>query len=339
VTAARDLRLKSHRFREEREADWRRLEALLARGEGGILRKLDEEEIVQLTILYRAALSSLSVARATSLDQGLTDYLESLCGRAYFFVYGARSTLLQRVRRFFSTEWPVAAQALWRETLVATFLTALGAVVAWILVAHDPDWYYAILPEAYAQGRDPAATTAYLKSTIYADKADRKFLAAGATFLFTHNAGLSIFSFALGFAFCLPTALLMIANGLNIGAMVELFASHGLGVQFVGWLAIHGVTELWAVMLAGAAGFRLGLAVVFPGDLTRVAAAGKAGRQGAILIVGSVLMLFVAGMLEGVARQLVTLDWARYLIAALTAVLWSVYLYFPRAAPKGPTHG
>ena len=57
-------------------------------------------------MLYRAALSSLSVARATSLDQALIDYLEALCARAYFFVYGARTTLGGRIARFFRHDWP-----------------------------------------------------------------------------------------------------------------------------------------------------------------------------------------------------------------------------------------
>ena len=337
---ARDLQLKSHRFRTEREADWRALEGLLRRAEGGILRKLNEDEIVNLTVLYRSALSSLSVARATSLDQGLTDYLESLCARAYFFVYGTRTTFLQRLSRFFSYDWPTAAQNLWRETLVSGGLTILGAVVAWLLVAQDPDWFYAFLPSMFADGRDPSASTASLKSTLYATKADRKFLTLLATNLFRNNAGVAISAFALGFAFCVPTALLMLFNGLVLGAFLELFFSRGLGFNFVGWLSIHGVTVLLAVTLAGAAGFRVGLAVAFPGRQTRVAAAGAAGREGAVLIAGTVVMLFIAGLLEGIARQLVTNDWARYAIAGSTAVFWGLYLYFPRKSGLGArAHG
>ncbi|HEY3813234.1 MAG TPA: stage II sporulation protein M [Caulobacteraceae bacterium] len=339
TAVTRDLTLKSHRFRNEREGDWRRLEHLLKLAEGGVLRKLNEDEIVNLTVLYRSALSSLSVARATSLDQGLVDYLESLCARAYFFVYGTRTTLLQRISRFFLHDWPTAARNLWRESLVAGGLMALGAVVAWLLVAQDADWFYAFLPGIFADGRDPTATTASLKSTLYATKADRKFLTVLATEIFINNAGVAISSFALGFAFCVPTALLMLFNGLVLGAFLELFFSRGLGPNFVGWLSIHGVSELLAVTLSGAAGFRVGLAVAFPGKQTRVAAAGQAGREGAILIAGTVVMLFVAGLLEGIARQLVTEDWARYAIAGATAVFWAVYLYFPRKPGLEATHG
>ncbi|WP_348246542.1 stage II sporulation protein M, partial [Salmonella enterica] len=70
-------------------------------------------------------------------------------------------------------------------------------------------------------------------------------LSAFATFLFTHNAQIAILSFALGFAFGIPTAVLIAGNGTMLGAILVLYFSRGLGFEFVGWLAIHGVTELF----------------------------------------------------------------------------------------------
>lgn len=79
-------------FRAEREEDWTRLEELLKRAEGGSVRKLSDDDLLELPVLYRSALSSLSVARETSLDMALIAYLEGLCTRAYFFVYGVRTS-------------------------------------------------------------------------------------------------------------------------------------------------------------------------------------------------------------------------------------------------------
>src|SRR6202012_5522361 len=155
-----ELQLKSHRFRAEREADWRRLEGLLNRVEKGGARKLNRDELVEMPVLYRQALSSLSVARAISLDQELTAYLESLCTRAYFFVYGVRSRPAERVASFLLREWPAAVRALWRETLVSAALTVAGAVTAYVLVARDPGWFYAFVPAQLAEGREPTATAA-----------------------------------------------------------------------------------------------------------------------------------------------------------------------------------
>lgn len=327
-----ELQLKSQRFREEREADWRKLERLLAKVEGGAPSKLSLPQLLELPVLYRQALSSLSVARAISLDQGLTDYLESLCTRAYFVVYGGRAGLFERLQRFFVRDWPMAVRSLGRETLASAAVGILGVIVAMVLVQSDSDWFYAFVDKSVATGRDPTATTAFLRETLQgAPKAgEHDQLGVLASFLFTHNAQIAIFAFALGFAFCVPTAALIAVNGAMLGAFLSLFISRGLGIEAIGWLMIHGVTELFAVTLAGAAGFSIGWASLFPGKASRMDAIMGAGRRAALVMVGVVVMLFVAGLLEGFARQLVQDTGLRLAIAALSAVLWGFYFYAKR---------
>lgn len=321
-----DATLRSLRFRRERENAWRELESLLDRAERQAASKLTDEELLAIPALYRAALSSLSVARATSLDQALVDYLEALCARGYFFVYGSRTSFKERMQRFFAIDWPVAVKSIWRETLVATLITFAGALAAYMLVMSDPDWYSAFVSPDMASGRDPTASTEYLRSTLYnSDEAEG--LSVFATFLFTHNAQIAIFAFALGFAFCLPSSLLLAYNGCALGAMFAVFASRGLGFEFAGWILIHGVTELLAVILAGAAGLKIGWSIAFPGDLSRLAAAEKSGREGAVVMIGVVIMLFIAGLLEGFGRQLINSDTIRYGIAAATGFIWFTYFY------------
>jgi uncharacterized membrane protein SpoIIM required for sporulation len=324
-----ELQLKSARFRAEREADWRRLDGLLAKAEAGGVEKLKREELLELPLLYRQALSSLSVARSISLDQSLIAYLESLCTRAYFFVYGARTRLPQRIARFVLRDWPAAVQALWRETVVSFVLSAAATLVAFVLVRRDADWFHSFVGADVAQGRDPMASTAALRATLY-DTPEGGGLAMFATFLFTHNAQVALFAFALGFALCLPTAALMIMNGGMLGAFLALFVSRGLGVEAGGWLMIHGATELFAVILAGAAGFSIGWAVAFPGARSRVDAAAEAGRRAATAMAGVVCMLLVAGVLEGFGRQLIVHDGARYAIAGGSLAAWLAYFYWPR---------
>jgi uncharacterized membrane protein SpoIIM required for sporulation len=321
--------LKSHRFRAEREADWKTLERLLAKAEGGRASRLTSAELMQIPLLYRSVVSALSVARATSLDASLVAYLEALAARAYFFVYGARAHLGDRLARFFRKDWPAAVRSLWRETLIATAILVFSTAAGFALVASNPDWFSSIIPDAMAQGRDPTATTAFLKDALYHD-AKGQPLSFFATFLFTHNAGVSILAFALGFAFCAPTALLVADNGLSLGALLALYASRGLLVPLGGWLSIHGTTELFATVIAAGAGFRIGWAVMFPGGLTRLEAARAAGRTAGAAMAGVVVMLVAAGVLEGVGRQTIRLDWARYAIGGAMLTLWLAYFYLPR---------
>ena len=323
--------LRSLRFRAEREADWRRLEALLDKAERRRATALTEAELMALPLLYQSAVSSLSVARSTLLDSALIAYLEGLATRGYFFVYGVRMRWCERLSVFFKISWPTAVQRLWRETAVSTLILLLGVLVGYVLVTRDAGWYAAIMPGEMAQGRDPTATTAFLRSVLYDDrKVDSDGLSLFATWLFTHNAQIAILAFALGVAFCLPTALLIAQNGLSLGALLALYASRGLAGPLSGWLFIHGVTELLATVLAGAAGFHIGWAAMFPGDRRRLDALAAAGRTAGAAMAGVILMLLAAGLLEGVGRQLIRADWARWTIAVGTAMLWAAYLYLPR---------
>ena len=321
--------VNASRFRAAHEADWERLDRIVGTIERRSVRALDDDDLLALPLLYRSALSSLSVARETSLDRALVAYLEQLCTRAYFQMYGVPASAGSQIRAFFVRGWPDAVAALWRETVVAALLTIAGALVAYLLVAHDPSWFYGIIPDALAEGRDPSASVETLRTVLY-HGSDKDPLATFATALFTHNAQIALFAFALGFAFAVPSALLLVYNGLMLGALLRVYAAKGLTMPFLGWIMIHGTTELFAITLAGAAGFRIGLAIAFPGRASRLDSAVSAGRNAGAAMAGVVLMLLVAGLLEGIGRQTVTVDWQRYAIGGTVFLGWLIYYYLPR---------
>ena len=319
------LALKSAAFRAEREASWRELEALVRRAERGGLRSLSGPELSRLPPLYRAAVSSLSVARAISLDKNALRYLESLCARAYLLVYGTRRHLREAVDDFFRRRFPAALSAHRWHVALAFSLLAGGILTGFALVLRDPDRFYAFVSPAMAQGRGPTASTEALRDVLYARKGAAEMLNAFAMFLFSHNAQVSLLAFAVGFAGGVPSALLVFGNGLALGAFAALYHSRGLSVELWAWLLPHGVTELSAVALCGAAGLALGQALVFPGRRDRLSALAARGREAAVLVVGAVAMLFVAALVEGIFRQLVHSVPVRYAVAAAFALGWALY--------------
>jgi uncharacterized membrane protein SpoIIM required for sporulation len=326
------FKLKSYEFRREREASWAELDALVRQVDKRGLRSLAPAELARLPVLYRAALSSLSVARAISLDRNVVDYLESLTGRAYFCVYGAKRSFGAVAADFFARRFPRAVRAFRWHLALAALLTALGTVTGWMLTARDEDRFYSFVSADYAQGRGPTSTTAELRDVLYHQETGAETLGAFASFLFTHNARIGMLAFALGFAFGLPTFILLALNGLVLGAFAALYAGRGLAVDFWGWLLPHGVSELGAVIVCGAGGFVLAQSVVFPGRHSRLENLALRGREAGTLVLGAVCMLFVAGMIEGIFRQTVQSVPVRYAVAAATALGWG--LYFTLAGRK-----
>ena len=322
----RAVKLKSYEFRREREAGWRRLERLVSSVERGSLDSLSDRERIELPMLYRSALSSLSVARSISLDRALLEYLEALCQRAYFCVYTTRHDLRKTFSDFFVWRFPATVRYFRWHILVAAALLLLGGLAGYLLTLAEPDRFYTFVSPGMAAGRDPGATTEYLRGTLY-DREDAKgVLTTFATFLFTHNAKVGMFCFAVGFVAGVPVVIILLINGLMLGAFAGLFASRGLGLDFWGWVLPHGVTELMAVVFCAGAGLVLAHALIFPGPHRRLESLALRGRDAGVLVAGGIAMFFVAGLLEGFFRQLVTDITVRYCVIFATAAFWIVYL-------------
>ncbi len=329
-----DAALRSARFRAEREADWRRLETLVDKAERQGVRALSFEEARALAAFYRQAAASLSVAREISLDRGLLDYLEALTARAYLAVYAPQETTRGLIGRFFATGAPQAIRRSLGALALAFLALALGGLAGWLLFFEDQTWYNTFLPGEMQGGRGLASSRAQLREAIYGGADERvDHLGAFAAYLFSHNTRIAIFAFALGVAACLPSFALCFYNGLILGAFVALHVDRGLGWDIFAWLSIHGVTELGAIVVATAGGFRLGFAVLFPGALSRRAALRAAGPDAVKLALLAALMLVVAALLEGFPRQLVTDLETRLVIGWGVGALWGAY--FARAG-RGP---
>jgi len=327
--------VKSYEFRREREKKWLELEDLVARVEARGVASLTEDELYRLPSLYRAALSSLSVARAISLDRNVIEYLESLAARAYFCVYGTRRRGWEAVVEFLSRGFPRMVVELRWALAASVLIMLLGVACGYALTLADPERFYAFVEPAMAGGRGPSSSRQELLEVIRSgDDQSGGGLTVFASFLFSHNAKIGMTCFALGFLAGVPVVLLLFVNGLTLGAMIAVHATKGLALEFVTWVLPHGVTELLAVCLCGAAGFSVGQSLIFPGRYGRLQNLAERGRSAGGVVLGSVLLFLIAAIIEGYFRQLVHDVTIRAVVAGVTAVLWAMYFARGRAAAK-----
>jgi uncharacterized membrane protein SpoIIM required for sporulation len=331
-----ELVLKSSEFRKGREEGWRELEKLVQRVERRGVRSLTLDELQQLPMLYRAALSSLSVARTIALDRNLLLYLENLALRAYLAVYGPRVGALEGLRTFFVYDLPAAVRAARWHILIVTVALLLGVAAGFILTVQDEAWIAAFVPTDLANGRGPSTTAADLRSKeLFAPwPGAAEAFGVFANMLFSHNTLVGLLSFGLGLAAGIPTLLLVLYQGLGLGAFLGLHYKRGLAVDFLGWISIHGTSELGALILLSAGGLVIADKILFPGRYSRIENLALHGRQAAMMGVGGVLMLFVAGVLEGGFRQLVQSTPLRFAIGLSIGALWLIY--YSRCGRRGP---
>ena len=321
------LVLKSSEFRKGREDGWRELETLVSHVERRGARALSLYELQRLPVLYRAALSSLSVARTIALDRNLLLYLENLVLRAFLVVYGPRISPLEGMRTFFRFDLPAAVRAARWHIVIAALALAVGVAAGFLLALQDEAWLSSLIPAGLSGGRGPSSTRAELSDKELFAPWPGAVEAFGlfANVLFSHNTLVGIMTFGLGLAAGIPTLLLSVYQGLILGAFLALHYDRGLTVDFLGWISIHGTTELGALVLLAAGGLLIAEKILFPGRYARLDNLALHGRQAAQIAVGAVLMLFVAAILEGGLRQLVASTPLRFAIGFGIGALWIVY--------------
>jgi uncharacterized membrane protein SpoIIM required for sporulation len=330
AAAHQALTLRSSEFRRGRENNWRDLETLVAKAERGGMGALDLEELRRLPLLYRQALSALSVARAIALDRNLLLYLENLGLRAFLLVYGPRESLAHGCKAFLWRGFPAVVRASGVHILIALLAIVAGGVAGFMLTANDEAWLASLVPSDLAGGRGAGSTReALLQDEIFAPwPGFASAFIVFANFLFRHNTLVGLLMFGLGIGAGVPTLLLLTYQGLSFGAFVALHYNRGLLADFLGWVSIHGVTEFGAIILCGAGGLVIAQNILFPGRHSRIENLAMNGRAAAQLVVGAVMMFFIAGLIEGGLRQLVDNTAVRFAIGGLTGVCWLAYFIF-----------
>ena len=324
-----ELHLKSSQFRREREAAWLELEAIVDMCDRYGMRNVESAELLKLATLYRHAVASLSTARAISLDRNVVDYLEVLIARAHLCVYGFRQRPRDAVADLALRAIPRTVRRYALHVGAALAVLLLGLSAGSILVGRDVDRYYDIVGASRAQGRTPATPTDKLKRMLYDPGGKEQFeLGAFAAGLFAHNAQVGLLCAASGIAAGTPVPVLLASNGLELGAMAELYRGRGLAIEFWGWILPHGITELLAICLCGGAGLAFGTALLFPGERSRRDAFATTGREVALMVLGAVVMFVIAGLIEGFFRQMVASPAIRWTVASVTLFGWTVYFVF-----------
>ena len=303
-------------FIAERRPSWDELDALL-RAAKGRPERLGAERMRRLGELYRGAAADLAVARRRFPAEPAVPALEDLVGRAHAVVYGA-SVRRESAREFLTHGY-------WRRIRERPALLAISAlllfgpaVVAGVWGWNDPGTAGALMPstsEAVGRPRPEG-------SDLGLSRGERASFSAG---IFTNNIRVTFAAVAGGISFGLLTAGVLLFNGVLIGVVAGLGVAAGNGSVMLELIVPHGVLELSCIVVAGAAGLRMGWALVDPGRRPRGQALATEARAAVELVLGTALWLVVAGLTEGLVTPLgIGVGPALAVGFGLAAVYWAL---------------
>jgi uncharacterized membrane protein SpoIIM required for sporulation len=268
----------------------------------------------------------LARVRTRTDDEQLVNYLNNLTAAAHSIIYlPPRESVVHKAGMFVWEGFGRVIARHWPEHLISAVLVIGGAVIGYAASVSDPILAHALWPSL--DERQPGSTPDQLLTHLRQGRDEsggQKFFFA--SFLLQHNLKVGILAMATGILAAVPTVVLMIFNGMLLGAFAAIHHQAGIRAEMWAWILPHGVTELSAIILCGGVGLMLGKAVVRPGELSRNESLLRAGREAALVCAGVAGMLVLAALIESYVRQSHWSTGARLGFAAATAVFWAVYV-------------
>jgi uncharacterized membrane protein SpoIIM required for sporulation len=309
-----------------RTRDWRELEGLVSRD---ALHQLDGPGISRAAALYRALCADLVRARSLRCSHDLVAYLDSLAGRAHSALYGAEPFRAPAIVRFFTRDFPRTLRQNARFFAMAWALFLIPCVVGVILGLTAPDLAAQITPRAQLEQMAQAYSEGF--SSGRGEGTD----AMMAGFYVNHNVGIAFRCFATGVFLGLGSVFHLVYNGLAIGTVTGYVTAAGYGHNIGTFMCGHGPFELTAIIVAGAAGLRMGWALVATNGRTRLGSLRAAAGEISRLILGAAAMLLIAAAIEGFwspSSLPAPVKWAASVVFSLAVTAYFVFAGRDRAA-------
>ncbi|HEV8613615.1 MAG TPA: stage II sporulation protein M, partial [Gemmatimonadales bacterium] len=277
-----------------RWSDFQRLAERVSR-EG--LDTLSAQELPDFAARYREVAADLARARTYGADPVVRIRLERLVAAGHNALYREERRTWRRLWSFIARECPGAIVASWRYVALAFLVFILPALGGFALLRERPSLAPELLPDVMIERAEAGvARQAAGKGYVETEAAERPLVASG---IIGNNISVAFNCFAGGIFFGIGSLLLLAFNGLEIGAISGHFANLGLLRYLWTFIIGHGVLELFSIWVAGAAGFLLGRALIAPGELPRRDALVLAGRTAMRMIGAVIVLLVVAGSIEG----------------------------------------
>ena len=275
---------------------------------------------------YRELAQHLVLARDRAYSPDLVDYLGQLALRGHQVLYGTRSNALNQVTGFIGHGFPALVRQESRLVWIAIGLLLIPLLGLIALLQYFPEFvHYLASPEQlreyermYAPGNRVLGPQREASSQV---------MMFG--FYIWNNVKIDFQCFAGGLLFGVGSIFFLLFNGVSIGAVAGHLTQLGYISTFWGFVAGHSSWELLGAALSGAAGLKLGWALVAPGRLTRLAALREAAGPAVRLLYGAAGMTLCAAFIEAFWSSAASISPpVKYAVGIACWVLFAVYFIF-----------
>lgn len=295
--------------------------------------QLKGNELASFASRYRRLCHFHALARDRHYSSHLVDKLGDLVVRGHQQLYRRKQPFFQQFVSFIVAGFPRLVREQQAYIWWATALLYVPGLLMFLAILWQPDLVYTVAPpdqvSNFEEMYDPANRT--LGAARESDTNVQMF-----GYYISNNIGVSFRTFASGILFGIGSIFFLVYNGLLMGAVAGHLTNAQFTETFFSFVVGHGSFELTAICISGAAGLKLGYALLAPGNFTRVESLKRASKIAIQLVYGVIIMLVIAAFIEAFwSSNNILLPWQKYLVGGFLWALVIGYLVFSGRQLRG----
>ncbi len=313
-------------FIRKNEKAWKSLERAL---QGTTTLNPDE-----LADCYVQVTDDLSYARTFYPESNVVQYLNGLALKVHQQIYKNKREKKNRFIHFWQNEVPEAILQSHKEIGYALLIFLVSIAIGIFSSYMDPDYVRLILGDYYVnmtleniKEGDPMA--------VYKSSSKGSMLFGIAS----NNIRVSFLAYVVGFLGSIPSALILLYNGVMVGAFQYFFISKGMFWISFSTIFIHGALELSIIVIMGGAGLVIGNSLLFPGTYGRRVSLLRGAKRSLKIVMGSVPVVILAAIIESYItrhyQEMGSFLRATVIILSFAYIIWYYYLYPKQLAKNG----
>jgi len=277
--------MKEYQFVAKNEESWKKLEEFT---EGRLSITPDD-----LADYYTNIVNDLSYAKTFFPKSKIVDYLNKLSSAMHRRIYETKKEDRTRFTTFWTEEIPLAIRACHSDLLKALIVFLIAIAIGGVSTYIDSDFPRIILGDNYVDMTLNNIDKGDPMGVYRDDNKGMMFYQIG-----SNNVRVSLICFMFGVIAPFLAGLLLISNGVMVGAFQGMFVSLGLGWISFSTIFIHGALELSAIVIVTGAGMAIGNSWWYPGTYSRSTSIVRGARQAIKVLIAILPVIVVAAIIE-----------------------------------------
>lgn len=310
--------MTEEQFIQINSSTWQELESFFSRINKKGIKSLPSSEVRKFLHIFRLSSHHLAYARTHYPKSNLTIYLNSLVGKSHSHVYAVKKISPGSFFRYIYFDFPKLLKENRLFILSSFGFFILGCLISMVMVLVNVNNAGFFLP--------PEVTANIQAGKMGSGEWNYPLMSST---IMVNNISVSLRAFVFGITLGLGTIYVLFQNGALLGALTALVYMYGDPTGYWSLILPHGVIELTAIFISGAAGLIIAKSILLPGEYSRKHSLISGAKKAVSLIMGVVVMLVIAGIIEGFFTPLDIPAASKLIFAAVTGVILIVYCAIP----------